>query len=194
MAFNCFFGAELTPEAPYVTAMPPQSNVVLSQVCVAAKATFRGRMSVCVEGPKKERVCLATLHPAAGIYHSGAQLVFSSSPKFFLEVDRTAVADKKNHQAAVATSGTSSATIGEVPVSSSELVKGAVVHVTGYYERRDDVLEGQDPSNFMAGPDSSDEDEDEAPTKSGKKGAAAKKSTGDSKGAQKKGGKKGGTK
>eukprot|EP00672_Neobodo_designis_P008480 CAMPEP_0174856250 /NCGR_PEP_ID=MMETSP1114-20130205/35409_1 /TAXON_ID=312471 /ORGANISM="Neobodo designis, Strain CCAP 1951/1" /LENGTH=194 /DNA_ID=CAMNT_0016091037 /DNA_START=31 /DNA_END=615 /DNA_ORIENTATION=+ len=182
MAFNCFFGAELTPASPHVAPLPPQSNIVLSQVCVAARSTFTGRMSVCVEGAKKSRVCLATLHPAAGIYHSASQLVFSSSPKFFLEVDRTAVADKRNHRPAIAAPGDT--VVADVPAtaSSAELVAGAAVHITGYYERRDDVLEGQDPDAFAGS--GSDSDEDEAPAR-GTKAPAKKAAVAAKKGADK---------
>jgi hypothetical protein len=157
MAFNCFFGVELNPDAAFEAPMPPQTNLVLSQVCVAATATYRGRMAVTTEGPKKSRVCIATLHPAAGIFHAPCQLVFSTSPKLLLEVDRTAAADAKHHdkpftlpKAVADTNGTS-------------LIAGCAVHCTGYYERRDVNAEGAQ--------DSEDDQEEEAPPARSKKAA-----------------------
>jgi hypothetical protein len=155
MAFNCFFGVELTPEASFSAPMPPQTNLIVSQVSVAATATYRGRMSVSVETTKQNRIVVATLHPAAGVYHAPCQLLFSSSAKFFVEVDRSSASDAKNHGQPIAKKGDA------LGSSSTSLLAGCAVHATGYYERSDANVEGQFSDEDEEDDDGEEEEEEE---------------------------------
>lgn len=147
MAYNCFFGTELQAGRPAEhIPVPPQTSLVVSQVCVAAQSTYRGRMSVVVEGPKKTPITLATLHPEKGIFQVPLQVIFSNPPTFTLVVNRADVLNEKNHLALTPSAS-----------KSSDLESRCVVHMTGYYEREMDKFSEDDDD----GDEEGDDDEEE---------------------------------
>lgn len=145
MSYNCFFGVELTPAAQASPAVPPQTSLVLSQVCVAAQSTYRGRVSVVVEGPKQTPIVIATLHPEMGIFHVPLQLVFGTTPKLSLVVNRAELQNPKYHRNALD------------GASLPQLEAGCRLHLTGYYEREADALDDDDADDD----DEEEEEEDE---------------------------------
>lgn len=137
MAFNCFFGAELTPLEAKRVPIPERTSLVITSVCVATSNTYNGRMTLSVQSlDGKHRFAVATLHPAAGVFHFTTQQVFGTEPVFHLEVDRTDACKSQKHAPVDAK--------GAAAPQGTELLTRCCVHATGYYEMHDDDEDSED--------------------------------------------------